>query len=143
MQREYEDQTVSTAQRHFLRGRSETGQASVEFALLLPVLLIVLLGVLDFGRAVNYYNTLTELAAEGARSAAVNINPDGTAVSGTSIQNQIKCQAVSRELRASASFHVNIASTGTGKPSPIPAGKPVQVQTTYSFAFIPFLKLTS
>jgi Flp pilus assembly protein TadG len=103
MQREYEASTVSTAHTRFLRGRDENGQASVEFALLLPLLLIVLIGVLDFGRAVNYYNTLTELAAEGARSAAVNVNPDGTPVSGTSIQDQIKCQAVSRELRKSAS----------------------------------------
>ena len=63
MQHEYEGSTVSTAQRHFSRFRSQSGQASVEFALLLPLLLIVLIGVLDFGRAVNYYNTLTELAA--------------------------------------------------------------------------------
>jgi Flp pilus assembly protein TadG len=124
------------------RFRRDGGQATVEFALLLPVLLLVLLGMLDFGRAVNYYNTLTELAAEGARSAAVNVNPDGTAVSGTSIQNQIKCQAVSKELRSSGTFHVNIAS-GTGGPAPLSAGTPVKVQATYSFSFIPLLKLAS
>jgi Flp pilus assembly protein TadG len=142
VQHEHEAPTVSNAKKHFLRARSESGQATVEFALLLPVLLLVLLGMLDFGRAVNYYNTLTELAAEGARSAAVNVNPDGTAVSGTSIQNQIKCQAVSKELRSSATFHVNIAS-GTGGPAPLAAGQPVKVQATYSFSFIPFLKLGS
>ena len=76
----------------------ERGQATVEFALILPALLLLILGMLDFGRAVNYYNTLTELAAEGARSAAVNLNPDGTTVNGLSIQNQIKCQAVSRRV---------------------------------------------
>src|SRR2546427_5116982 len=141
MQHEDEGSTVSTAQRHFPLFRSQSGQASVEFALLLPLLLIVLLGVLDFGRAVNYYNTLTELAAEGARSAAVNTNPDGTAPSGTSIQDQLRCQAVSKELRQSPTFQVSISSpTGI---SPITAGKPVQVQAKYSFAFIPFLKLSS
>jgi hypothetical protein len=123
--------------------RRDDGQATVEFALLLPVLLVILLGILDFGRAVNYYNTLTELAAEGARAAAVNINPDGTAVAGRSIQTQLKSQAASKELRTSSSFHVCISSPGTGNPDPIPAGQPVKVKTSFGFTFIPFLGFTS
>jgi hypothetical protein len=104
---------------------------------------VILLGILDFGRAVNYYNTLTELAAEGARAAAVNINPDGTAVAGRSIQTQLKSQAASKELRTSSSFHVCISSPGTGNPDPIPAGQPVKVKTSFGFTFIPFLGFTS
>jgi len=131
-----------TAHKTMLRLCRETGQATVEFALVLPVLLLLVVGMLDFGRAVNYYNTLTELAAEGARFAAVNTNPDGTAVSGTSIQNQVKCQAVSKELRKSASFHVNISSP-TGASAPLPAGQPVKVRASYSFSFIPFVKVAT
>ena len=123
-----------------LRLCRETGQATVEFALILPVLLLLVVGMLDFGRAVNYYNTLTELAAEGARSAAVNVNPDGTVPSGTSLQDQVKCQAVSKELRKSGTFHVNISSP-IGATAPLIAGQPVKVQARYSFSFIPFVKL--
>jgi hypothetical protein len=51
--------------------KSEDGQAVVELALAVPVLLIVVLGIVDFGRAVNYWNNDTHLAAIGARYAAV------------------------------------------------------------------------
>lgn len=48
------------------------GQALVEFALIFPIALILLLGVFDVGRAVFIYNGLTNAAREGARLAIVN-----------------------------------------------------------------------
>jgi Flp pilus assembly protein TadG len=50
----------------------ETGQALVEFALVLPVFLLIVFGVFDLGRAVYAYNTVANAAREGARVAAVN-----------------------------------------------------------------------
>ena len=55
----------------------ERGQALTEFALVLPLLLLVLLGVIDFGKAINYWIDQTHLANEGARLAAVNNNAGG------------------------------------------------------------------
>ena len=49
----------------------ERGAAAVEFALLLPVLLLLVFGIIDFGRALNAQITLTQAAREGARLAAV------------------------------------------------------------------------
>lgn len=55
------------------RRRSEgRGQALVEFALILPILVLVLLGILDLGRAVYAYSTLNNTAREGARVAIVD-----------------------------------------------------------------------
>jgi Flp pilus assembly protein TadG len=51
---------------------SGQGQALTEFALLLPVLLIVLMGVFDFGRAIYAYNAVANAAREGGRTAIVN-----------------------------------------------------------------------
>jgi hypothetical protein len=51
------------------RGR---GQALVEFALVIPIFLFVLVALFDLGRAVFSYNTLTNAAREGARMAIVN-----------------------------------------------------------------------
>ena len=51
------------------RGR---GQALVEFALVLPVFLLMLVALFDLGRAVFAYNTLTNAAREGVRLAIVN-----------------------------------------------------------------------
>jgi Flp pilus assembly protein TadG len=48
----------------------DRGSVAVEFALLLPVLLLIIFGTIDFGRAINAQITLTEAAREGARLAS-------------------------------------------------------------------------
>ena len=52
--------------------RHDRGQSLVEFALVLPILLILLLGILDFGRAVAAYNSVSNGARSGARVAIVD-----------------------------------------------------------------------
>ncbi|MBG0833273.1 pilus assembly protein [Planomonospora sp. ID67723] len=49
----------------------ERGAASVETALMLPVILFLLFAVIDFGRMFNAQITLTEAAREGARAVAL------------------------------------------------------------------------
>jgi Flp pilus assembly protein TadG len=51
--------------------RTRRGQALVEFALLLPFLLLLLLGVIEMGRAWNVKQVLTDAAREGARLAVI------------------------------------------------------------------------
>ena len=51
--------------------RSESGQAVVEFALVAPVFLLLLFGMIEFARALNAYLVLSNVAREGARSAVV------------------------------------------------------------------------
>lgn len=53
-------------------GASQRGQSLVEFALVFPIAMILLLAVFDVGRAVFAYNGLTNAAREGARLAVVN-----------------------------------------------------------------------
>jgi Flp pilus assembly protein TadG len=57
------------------RGRpwrhAEQGQALVEFALILPVILLLVVGMLEFSRAWNLHQALTDATREGARRAAV------------------------------------------------------------------------
>jgi Flp pilus assembly protein TadG len=120
------------------RLRGESGQALVEFALVLPLLLMLLLGILEFSRAMNYYNDLTQLAAEGARSAAVSQQPSGAGdATGTQIQQQIKGQADSPEMKNNPSLQVCIPTS-----TPLTAGNPVQVTTRMDFQLIPLVGLT-
>ena len=51
--------------------RDRRGQSVVEFALVLPMLLLVLFGITELGRAVMTKNVLTSAAREGARLAIV------------------------------------------------------------------------
>lgn len=81
------------------RLRAERGTALVEFAIVAPVLVLIILGILYFGRYEDYTNQETQLAEQGARWAAVNSNP-GTG--GQSLQAYIQSQA-QPELQAGSS----------------------------------------
>jgi len=52
-------------------GRDARGQALVEFALLLPVLLLLVLGIVELGRAWNLAQMMSDVAREGARRAVI------------------------------------------------------------------------
>jgi Flp pilus assembly protein TadG len=53
------------------RFRSDSGAEFVEFALAFPLLLLVVLGIIDFGLLFQQYEVLTNAAREGARIAAL------------------------------------------------------------------------
>ena len=53
-------------------GRRQRGQGLTEFALVIPIFLLLVVALFDLGRAVFAYNTLTNAAREGARTAIVN-----------------------------------------------------------------------
>jgi len=53
------------------RLRSRRGQSLVEFALILPVLMIMVFGIIDFGMGLRSYISLTNATREGARFAAI------------------------------------------------------------------------
>jgi len=55
----------------------ELGQGLVEFAVIFPIFLIFVLGILDLGIAVQHRATLQHAAREGARYAATRDNSDG------------------------------------------------------------------
>ncbi len=51
--------------------KNERGASSVEFAIILPVLILILFGILEFGLTYRDYLAITHAAREGARMAAV------------------------------------------------------------------------
>lgn len=62
--------------------RNERGQTMVEFALVVPILCVVLFGILQFGALYNDYVTLTDASRVGARKAAVSkyeVSPEAAA----------------------------------------------------------------
>lgn len=58
-------------------GRHERGAAAVEFALVVPILLALILGMMIFGRAYQVQSSLSMAAREGARIMA--LDPDHVA----------------------------------------------------------------
>jgi Flp pilus assembly protein TadG len=60
--------------RWFRRARREEGQSLVEFALAMPLLLLLLTAIFQFGMVFNDYEALTDAARTGARSLAIEYN---------------------------------------------------------------------
>ena len=68
--------------------KNERGQSLVEFAVALPVLLLVLFAIFEFGIVFKNYLALTEAVRVGAREAAVSRQlPDPTGETVTAVEN--------------------------------------------------------
>jgi Flp pilus assembly protein TadG len=66
------------------RLRSERGAAAVEFALIVPLLIVLVLGIAEFGRAFQVQGTLSAAAREGVRVMALQNDP---AAARTAVRN--------------------------------------------------------
>ena len=126
---------------HHGRRPGERGQAMVEMALILPVLLLLIIGMLEFSRAWSAKQVVTDAAREGARLAVVQ-NP---AVNQTDVT-----AAVATSL--SRSGIPGWAATIQFDETPGPAGKwrntgeiqQVYVAVDYRFSFLgPLIRLAT
>jgi Flp pilus assembly protein TadG len=124
----------AASQRRFRdRLREESGQALVEFALVLPWIVLLLFWAIDLAKAYSYWNDSTHLANVGARFAAVGTVPAGY----TDLQSYIKAQAENADLGSKIAVTVCNPS-GSGNA----IGQPVRVIVTSSFSYLPFLPNT-
>jgi Flp pilus assembly protein TadG len=112
---------------------SDRGQTLVEFALILPVFVLVLVGIFDVGRAVYAFNTVNNAAREGARLAIV----DQTV---SDIQDRAAERAVSLGVQP-GDVRVSFVNTSTGnactqvgQPGVIACSAIVEVPFQYSAA---------
>jgi Flp pilus assembly protein TadG len=92
------------------RGARERGAVAVEFALVLPIFLGLVLGIAEFGRAFNIQVSLSEAARETARYAAIHCAETG--YSASSAQNAGVASAPSVGL-TTADIGVSYSGTGT------------------------------
>lgn len=107
-------------------GRGEGGQALVEFALVLPLLLALVIGVFEFGRAWNAYQVLTDAAREGARNAVL-ADPR---VDSTYVVNTIKA-ALARAALDPAKADIAFPNTFS-----VLTGEPLAVSIEYPYEFV-------
>jgi Flp pilus assembly protein TadG len=103
------------------RKARDRGTAAVEFALVVPVLLLIVFGIIDFGRALNAQIELTGAAREGVRLAALGYT--GAAV-------QARVAAAAPGLSGVTATVVASCPAGAG-----PAAD-AQVDVSYPFSFI-------
>jgi Flp pilus assembly protein TadG len=125
--------------------RPRQGQATVEFALILPIFLLILAGAIEFGRIFWSYGLLLQAAQEGARQGAVL----GSATSDTTIATAAQQTAAKGGLTLSTSNVVISATCSYTSTTSIAAanrtrGNLLTVQVSYHFTpLIPFLPMAS
>ncbi len=95
--------------------RREDGVAMTEFALVLPVFVLIIVGLLAFGRVFFYWIEANHLASETARWAVVDRNPyapgaDAAAARGAGLHDRV------RERRATSASTSRPASSSLGDP---------------------------
>jgi Flp pilus assembly protein TadG len=128
------------SQRLGVRQRTrEAGTAVVEFALIVPLLLLIVFGILDFGRALNYLNDSTQLARAGARWAVVDkpfadLDKWDDTTCATSLQQCIKDNGVTGEMRDATTVCIDFM--GNTDPQ---VGDPIKVTVTVDFTWLPYL----
>lgn len=112
----------------------DDGQALVEFALITPFLLLFLLGIIEFGRAWNEHQVLTDATREGARQAAVY--DDAGVMTQDSIEHAIKRVLFSNNMEPD-SADITLTNWNGG------SGTPLTVTVQYPYRFIFFGELAS
>jgi Flp pilus assembly protein TadG len=108
------------------RAARERGAAAVEFAILFPVLVMMLFGIIDFGRLLYAQVTLTQAAREGARQDAL---ANSLGISTSTIQSNTAAAATNLGLTASS---VTVTPCPAGSTQTTQAV--VQVKYTFSFS---------
>jgi len=72
------------SRRLFPRAGDERGQALVEFSLAIVIFLVLMMGIVDFGRAIYQYNGVAQAAREIARATAAHAGPNFATAAGRS-----------------------------------------------------------
>ena len=104
--------------------RGQKGQSLVEFGLVLPVLVLLLVGIVQFGVVLNVWLTVGHAAAEGARSAIVGLGE-------AEVVQKVKesCPTLDQD-----SLVVEV----TGSQGP--RGAPVTVRVEYAIEIVPLFR---
>jgi hypothetical protein len=123
----------------------ESGQSTVEFALILFPLLLLVAGIIQFGIALNYWLDMQRIANQGARWAAVNNWPPDCPRGSTScaspntLQEALRRQMLTEGLQNNSSTSVQLCYPDGTKG----LGDPVRIQIRSSFDLLPILGVGS
>ena len=116
--------------RRVIKLRREDGVAMTEFALILPVFMFIVLGLLTFGRAFWYWIDANHLANETARWALVDRNPYAP----TTLQEHVRDSST-------VEFHNDVKVCIDFPDGSSAVGKRVRVRIEKPFDAVPFLDL--
>lgn len=106
--------------------KSERGAAAVEFALIAPVLVLMVLGITEFGRAYYFQTTLSQAAREGVRVKAIRDDSSAAIAATRAAASNLTLNSIAVTTTQGGACTV----TGT---APVPTAT---VEVTYTLPFL-------
>jgi len=106
------------------RMRSEQGAALLEAAITVPIILLISVGIFEFGRAYQTWQVLTNAAREGARIAVLTGTTDADVT--TRVRNYMQSGSLPNYGTAKVTITRNVALTGPDTGSSIQIDYPFQ-----------------
>jgi Flp pilus assembly protein TadG len=106
------------------RRRGERGAALLEAAITVPIILLIAVGIFEFGRAYQTWQVLTNAAREGARLAVINGSTDADVV--TRVRNYMSAGQLENAATATVTVNRGVALTGADTASQITINYPFQ-----------------
>jgi hypothetical protein len=136
-------------------GRSrERGQALVEFALIAPLFLMLVVGIIQFGIGLNYWLDLNRIANQGARWAVVDKYPNCNGTPGSpgcggmvdsptnpNLKRYLESEPVSGGLQPVATICFEVPDPPALPTLAGTVGQPLTVRVESEFSFEPILNL--
>jgi hypothetical protein len=132
----------------------ERGQALVEFALIAPLFLLLVVGIIQFGIGLNYWLDLNRIANQGARWAAVDKYPNCNGTVGSvgcrsvatpaeTLKAYLESEPVSGGLQPTASICFDVPAPPASPTLAGTVGQPVTVRVESDFTFLPIMNLAT
>lgn len=109
---------------------TERGAVAVEFALLAPVLVMLVLGIMEFGRAYNVQISLTNAAREGVRVMAIDKNQTAALTASTNAADTLSPKLKTSDV--TIAFQTIPATTPA--PTSCAPGRQVTLTIRYSLS---------
>jgi Flp pilus assembly protein TadG len=106
------------------RMRSEKGAALLEAAITVPIILLISVGIFEFGRAYQTWQVLTNAAREGARLAVITGSTDADVT--TRVRNYMQAGSLGNYGTAAVTIQRNVVLTGSDTASSIQIDYPFQ-----------------
>ncbi|HEX9368335.1 MAG TPA: TadE/TadG family type IV pilus assembly protein [Vicinamibacterales bacterium] len=108
------------------RYRNQRGAALLEAAITVPIILLISVGIFEFGRAYQTWQVLTNAAREGARLAVIQGSTDADVT--TTVRNYMQSGALPNYATATVTINRGVVLTGSDKAS--------RIQINYPFKFM-------
>lgn len=114
------------------RRTERRGQSLVEFALILPVFILLLVGLFDLGRAVYGYNTVSNASREAARVAIVD--QTFATIKARAVGGSVALGVTANDVDVAFKNQDLTTMTAPCNVTPVPTGCIAEVTVNYSYA---------